>query len=361
MCERHGGAFAALQSASSSITGRRDFLKSLGGAGAAVVVLPTALAAAMGATGAHAAGSTRIKATHGAGLCNLGIFIAKERQLAQGDGVELEFVVTPTNTDIVTLFGVGAVDISMIPNSTFLSLYDAGAPVKVVAGGGVNGCLVVAKEGIRSAADMRGKTLGTFQADTLEVLPYDWLKKAGLSFKDVQVRYFNTSPEMAQAFIGGAVDAICAVEPYASQSAAARKGATVLSDGTDVYGAQYADCVLSVRTPLLQKQPEVVRAVIKALLTAQSQIEADQAGALKQTVGKYYKTTMEAAAGAAKRQPVMVDQRNQTQFIMARAQSMREMGYIKKLPGNDVFDWKPLEAVIASNQAMFSALKLKSA
>lgn len=360
MCERHGGAYAALQS-TSSLTHRRDFLKSIGSAGAAVVVLPTALATAMGARNARAADRTRIKATHGAGLCNLGIFIARERQLAQGDGVDLEFVVTPTNTDIVTLFGVGAVDISMIPYSNFLSLHDAGAPVKVVAGGGVNGCLVVAKEGIGSAADMRGKTLGTFQADTLEVLPYDWLKKAGLTFKDVQVRYFNTSPEMAQAFIGGAVDAICAVEPYASQSMAARKGAMILSDGTDLYGPQYADCVLAVRTPLLQKQPEVVRAVIKALLTAQSQIETDQTAALKQTVGKYYKTTMEAATAAAKRQPVMVDQRNQTSFILARAQSMKEMGYIKKLPGKDIFDWKPLESVIASNKAMFDSLRLKSA
>ena len=33
----------------------------------------------------------------------------------------------------------------------------------------------MAKEGIKSAADLKGKTFGTFQADTLEVLPYDYL------------------------------------------------------------------------------------------------------------------------------------------------------------------------------------------
>ena len=361
MCERNGQALAALQAAQTlSPTARRGFLKSLS-AGAAMVVLPMGMAAALGAAPARAAGRTTIKATHGAGLCNLGIFIAKQRQLAKGDGVDLEFVVTPTNTDIVTLFGVGAVDMSMIPYSNFLSLYDAGAPVRVVAGGGVNGCLIVARDGIKTAADMKGKTLGTFQADTLEVLPYDWLKKAGLTFKDVQIRYFNTSPEMAQAFIGGAVDAICAVEPYATQTVAARKGASVLSDGTDLYGPQYADCVLAVRTPLLEKQPEVVRAVIKALLTAQSQIETDRVGALKETVGTYYKTTLEAATLASQRQPVMIDQRNQTQFILQRAQSMKEMGYLKKLPDAKMFDWGPLEKVIAENQAMFNGLKLKSA
>ncbi|MEC5396323.1 ABC transporter substrate-binding protein [Uliginosibacterium sp. H1] len=356
MCERHGQAFSALQSR----LDRRGFLKSLS-VGGALVAMPMGMAAMLGSGEAAAAGVTKVKATHGAGLCNLGIFLAKHRQLAKGDGVELEFVVTPTNTDIVTLFGVGAVDMSMIPYSNFLSLYDAGAPVRIVAGGGVNGCLVVARDGIKSAADMKGKTLGTFQADTLEVLPYDWLKKAGLSFKDVKIRYFNTSPEMAQAYIGGAVDAICAVEPYAAQTVAARKGSSILTDGTDLYGKQYADCVLAVRAPMLEKQPEVVRAVIKALMTAQQQAEQNRSAALKDTVGTYYKTTMEAASLAAERQPVMIDQRNQTQFILARAQSMKEMGYLKKVPDEKLFDWAPLNAVIAGNKALYDSLRLKSA
>lgn len=115
------------------------------------------------------------------------------------------------------MFGAGLVDISMIPYSNFMTLYDAGAPVRIVAGGGVQGCIIVAKEGIKSAADLRGKTFGTFQADTLEVLPYDYLKKAGMTFQDVDIRYLNTSPELAQAFIAGAVDAICHIEPYATQ------------------------------------------------------------------------------------------------------------------------------------------------
>ena len=112
--------------------------------------------------------------------------------------VEIDFVVTPSNADIATLFGAGVVDMSMIPYSNFMTLYDAGAPVKIVAGGGVEGCVVIGKAGIASAADLRGKTLGTFQADTLEVLPYDYLKKAGLSFKDVEVKYLDTSPELAR-------------------------------------------------------------------------------------------------------------------------------------------------------------------
>jgi NitT/TauT family transport system substrate-binding protein len=351
MCDRDGTFYRNLS--------RRNFLKSTT-AGAATVAIPAHLAGLLGVpTSAFAA--TSVKATHGSGFCNMGLFLAKERGLTKADGVDLEFVVTPSNTEITTMFGAGLVDISMIPYSNFMTLYDAGAPVKIVAGGGVQGCIIVAKEGIKSAADLKGKTFGTFQADTLEVLPYDYLKKAGLSFKDVQIKYLDTSPELAQAFIAGAIDAICHIEPYATQCVQQRKGATILSDGTDLYGKGYSDCVLAVRTPLIEKNPAAVKAVIKAMMTAQSQSETDKMAALKDTVGKYYKTSMEAAVDASNKQPIVVDQRNQTQFIIDRGVSMKELGYVKKLPDKGAFDWSLLEAVIAENKALHSGLKLKSA
>jgi len=350
MCDRDGTFYRTFS--------RRKFLSSTA-AGAVTVAIPAHLAGLLAPDSALAA--TNIKATHGSGFCNMGIFLAKERGLTKADGVELEFVVTPSNTEITTMFGAGLVDISMIPYSNFMTLYDAGAPVKIVAGGGVQGCIIVARDGIKSAADLKGKTFGTFQADTLEVLPYDYLKKAGLSFKDVQIKYLDTSPELAQAFIAGALDAICHIEPYATQSVLQRKGATVLSDGTDVYGKGYSDCVLAARTPLIQSNPAAVRAVIKALMTAQSQAEMDKMAALRDTVGKYYKTTMEAAIDASSKQPIVVDQRNQTQFIIDRGLSMQELGYVKKLPDKGAFDWTLLEAVIKENKPLYDSLKLKSA
>jgi NitT/TauT family transport system substrate-binding protein len=351
MCDRDGLFYRNFS--------RRAFLKRSSGGVAATIAVPASLAALLAPRPAFAA--TTLKATHGSGFCNMGIFLAKERNLTVADGVELEFVVTPSNTEITTMFGAGLVDISMIPYSNFMTLYDAGAPVKIVAGGGVQGCIIVAAEGIKSAADLKGKTFGTFQADTLEVLPYDYLKKAGLSFKDVQIKYLDTSPELAQAFMAGALDAICHIEPYATQCVLGRKGATVLSDGVDVYGKGYSDCVLAARVPLIEKNPAAIKAVIKALFVAQSQAEADKMAALKDTVGKYYKTSMEAAIDASNKQPLVVDQRNQTQFIIDRGASMQELGYVKKMPDKGAFDWSLLEAVIAENKALYDGLKLKSA
>ena len=131
---------------------RRDLLRYTAMTGAAVAIPSWLLAACGGSSstssgGGSAANVVNIKATHGTGLCNLGIFLAKERQLGKSDGINLNFVVTPSNADIATLFGAGQVDASLIPYTNFMTLYDAGAPVKIVAGGGVQAASLSASPG----------------------------------------------------------------------------------------------------------------------------------------------------------------------------------------------------------------------
>ena len=219
---------------------RRRFLK-----GAAAVTTITMAAWARHAAGRSGARGRPIKGTHGTGFCNLNIFLAHSRQYAKAAGVELEFVNTPTSAEMVTFLGMGQVDIGLMPYTSFMALYDAGAPVKIVAGGGVEGCAIVAQPGLDSPEKLKGKTLGTFQLDTLEVMPYDYLKKHGIAFKDVKVRYMGNTPEAVEAFKAGALDWICTIEPYASALVNDVKGAVMLTNGIDLYGKGYTDCVLA--------------------------------------------------------------------------------------------------------------------
>ena len=233
--------------------------------------------------GGSAAAATTVKASHGGGFCNLGIFLSHSRQIAKENGVEIEFVATPTFADQVTLFGAGQVDMSIIPYTNFLTLRDAGAPVTIIAGGGVEGCVIVAQPGLDSAEKLKGKTLGTFQADTLEILPYDWLKKNNIPFSEVQVRYMGTTPETVEAFVAGALDWICTIEPYGQTALQRVPGAVMLSDGRDIYGKYYPDCVLAARTDLLQSNPAAVKAVIKGMFQAQYEAEYNREAVLEVT------------------------------------------------------------------------------
>ena len=182
---------------------RRNMLR----AGAGVITM-------MGCGGVARAAESHIKSTYGSGFCNLNFYLTNALQTAQEDGLILDFVPSPTFAEQVTFLGAGQVDAGLMPYTSFVALYDAGAPVKIVAGGGIEGCVLVAQPGLDSPAKLKGKTLGTFQLDTLEVLPYDWFKKNGVPFKDVTVRYMGNTPEAVEAFRAGALDMICTIEPY---------------------------------------------------------------------------------------------------------------------------------------------------
>lgn len=329
--------------------GRREFLCRCGG----VAAMATGLAAI---NRPALAGTTTFKATHGAGLCNLAIFLAHKRKTAEKFGVHLEFVNAPTTADVATIFGSGQVDISSVPYTNFFTLVDKGAPVKIVAGTGVEGCIIVAKPGIDSAEKLKGKTLATFQADTLEVLPYDWLKSKGVDWNDVDIRFMGSSPELAQAFINGAVDAICHIEPYATQALNAVEGAVMLSDGTDIYKPYYTDCVIAASERAINENREAMKGLIKSLMISQLESEMDRVSALKDTVGTYYKTDLETIKAASTSQFLMIDQRSNEQFMIERSKSVAELGYIKKPVDESVFDWSLMEEVIAEDPNLYRKL-----
>jgi NitT/TauT family transport system substrate-binding protein len=249
----------------------------------------------------------------------------------------------------------------VLPYTNFMALYDAGAPVKIVAGGGVQGVSIVAQPGLETPAKLKGKTLGTFQNDTLEVLPYDWLKKNGVSYKDVTVRYMDSMGDMVAAFKAGSIDIASTIEPYGSALLSDVKGSILLSDGIDIYGPEYTDCVLAASSTLLAKDPGSVKALIKAMLKAQLLWEQDRETLLTELVGTYYKTSLENARIGGKAQPAKVDQRAQTDFILNRVDSVMAMGYIKKKPGKDAIDWSYLEQAIAEVPDVYAKLKYKSA
>ena len=184
---------------------------------------------------------------------------------------------------------------------------------------------------------------------------------AGIPFADADIKYFNSSPELAAAFINGAIDAVSHIEPYATQCLQERAGSSILTDGLDLYGKGYADCVLAARTPLLDENPGAVKAVIKAMMAAQLETEQNTLATLEETVGKYYKTSLESLKLAQSRQPVMIDQRNNTQFFYDRSVSMQKMGYVKNTLPSDALNWTLLEEVIAENQDLYNSLELKSA
>jgi len=332
------------------LLGRRDFLCHccVGGA--------TTAAMLAGINRPALAGDLTIRATHGTGLCNMAIFLAHANKMTEKYGINLEFVNAPTSGDIAAIFGSGQVDLSSVPYSNFFTLIDKGAPVKIVAGTGVEGCVIVSQPHIDSAEKLFGGSLATFQADTLEVLPYDWVTANGGNWADMDVKFMGSSPEIVQAFANGQVDSICHIEPYATQAMKAVPGANMLSDGTDIYGTFYSDCVIAVSDRLIDAERDAVKNLIRTFMEAQHYSEKDRMGACRDTVGTYYKTDFETLSDASTKQFLMIDQRRHQQFMIDRSSSMMELGYTRKPIDESAFDWSMLDEVIAEEPELYRSL-----
>lgn len=304
-------------------------------------------------------GTRAIKFSHGSGLCNMPLFYASEKKLFEKYGFSGSTALTPLNADIAAQLATGQVEMAVIPFTNAIAAYTQGASFQIVAGSGVQGLIVVAKPEIKSFQDLKGKKVGTFQADTLDIIVYDYLKKNGMNYEDVNMVYFGDSTEMLNAYLAGQVDSISSIEPYATKAKTSTNG-NILGDGIDLYGAYYPDCVVAARNEWIQNEPELVKNVIRTFFEAQYAIENDFQGAAEATIGKYYKTDMDSLLQAAQAQPPGVDIRDKRDFMYSRADSMLALNYINTKPDENFVNFTLLDEVIQESPELWERVKVKA-
>ena len=130
----------------------------------------------------------------------------------------------------------------------------------------------------------------------------------------------------------------------------------MLSDGSDIYGPYYTDCVIAVGDRLIDADRDAVKNIIRAFMMAQHESEKDRMQACRDTVGTYYKTDFDTLIDASTKQFLMIDQRRHTEFMIERSQSMMELGYTRKPIDESAFDWSMLEEVIAEEPELYRSL-----
>jgi NitT/TauT family transport system substrate-binding protein len=119
--------------------------------------------------------------------------------------------------------------------------------------------------------------------------------------------------------------------------------------------------VLIARKELIEKEPKIVKDVIRVFFESEAEIETNFEEAAKTTIGKYYKTDMVSLLAAAKAQPPGVDIRDKKEFMFGRAQSMKELNYINKDPDAGFVNFKLLDEVISENPDLYKKVKVKAA
>lgn len=295
--------------------------------------------------------------THGCSLSNLPLFVADCAGLFAAEGIDVDVQRFDAISATGDALASGAAELG---TAAFTQpLIDAARPnpPRLVAGSGLMGIALLAQPQIGGVLELAGRTVGTFPADPLEVLLHDAIAAAGLRPGDVAVRCFDHIDDAVDAWRVGEVAAVTLAEPHASRLRAF--GARELSDGRELWGDPFPDTVLVASQRLLTEQPEVVRAAIRAMLSAQEQIRCDPPSAAEMAAEHFPGFSAAELADAATRQPPCVDLRPLVPTVLARWAALQALGHAPPgavpteaiqldLLAGEMATWRPMSDLVPS-------------
>ncbi len=195
--------------------------------------LMAALAALVGAMPVRA----QTKITVGsAGTASSALFAGQHEGFFDQRGLDVNIIMIRLNPDLPPALVGGSIDIALMTTPTFFQAIDGGLDLVVLAGGTVTtrksaDQIVIAANGtdIHTARDYIGRKVGVPGIGAgMHVLFRYWLDQHGVDASKVGFVEISM-PQMRDTLAARTIDAVVAVEPFASQILAGGKGYKALN------------------------------------------------------------------------------------------------------------------------------------
>jgi ABC-type nitrate/sulfonate/bicarbonate transport system substrate-binding protein len=180
-------------------------------------------------------------------ISQLGLEIARRRGFLDRESINLEIVPLPGVQHQIAELDKGSVDVSHTATPYLVQAVLAGSDSVAIVGGLANPVFaVMAKPGIKSLADLRGRTIGlSLPVDTITIGTLKLLKQAGIGVGDFERREIVGTPPRVDCLLRGACDAVPVGQP--DDLALARKGYGRLGDSLQVIPALQFNVVAARR------------------------------------------------------------------------------------------------------------------
>lgn len=193
-------------------------------------------------------------------------FVAKEKDLFKKHGLDLDVVKIEELGARHSAFMSGEVQFSISTFDLFANESAQGLPavcfVKLDDSYGADG--IVAKKGINSIKDLKGKAVAFEKANPSHFFLIYLLEKEGLSIKDIKPKYM-TAGDAGAAFVAGNVDAAVTWEPWLTKASETPYG-HILVTSKDSPGL-ILDVLLANRD-FAANHPDAVKGLLKAWFEA---------------------------------------------------------------------------------------------
>lgn len=193
-------------------------------------------------------------------------YLVQDKGFFKKHHVNVKLVYFPVYSDSISALNAGKVDANSQALIDCISPLSKNIPIKSVFATdySAGGDGIVAKPGIHSIKDLKGKKVGTEVGTIEHFFLLTALKDAGMSEKDVQLT--NMSVEDAgNAFIAKKLDAAALWEPFLSKAQTKGNGTKIASSKT--YPGLIADLFVMNKN-VMEKRPKDVKNIVAAWFDA---------------------------------------------------------------------------------------------
>lgn len=273
-----------------------------------------------------------------------------------GSGVTLQPITFNAGPEAVEALFSGAIDATFIgPNPAINAFIKSnGQAIRIIAGATSGGAFLVVRDGISSAADLRGKKIASPQlGNTQDVALRSWLASQGLVTDaqgggDVEIKPQPNSQTL-DTFKQGQIDGAWVPEPWATQMVNA--GGHVLVDERTVWpNGQYVTTQLIVSTTFVQAHPDVVKRLLQGLVATTDYVNQNS-GAAQATVA----SEISRITGSSISTDVLATAWGNLTFtvdpisssLQKSADSARELGFLQTSDLKGIYDLTLLNQVLS--------------
>ncbi len=204
--------------------------------------------------------------------------VAEEQKLFAKNNVEVELKYFDSYTDSLNALSTGAIDgNSQTLNDTLVSVSGGAKQTIVLVNDNSTGNdKIIARSGIASVADLKGKKVAVEQGTVDHYLLLLALAEAKLTEKDINLVPMATA-DAAAAFKGGQVDAVGAFAPFTS-TALELPGSKAIATSAEFPGAIPDHLVL--KADLVKDRPQVAQALVNTWFDTIKWIKDNRDGAI---------------------------------------------------------------------------------
>jgi NitT/TauT family transport system substrate-binding protein len=201
-------------------------------------------------------------------LCHAPQFVAEELLRVEGF-TDIQYIEGKSSAEINEAVASGRVDFNTHFAPQWVSVIDGGGPVTVLSGVHVGCFELFGKQGIRSIADLKGKSVGIAARGSSDHL-FLSVMAAHIGLDPVnEINWITSeSPTPAELFADGKIDACLGLPPVPQELRARNIGRIVVNSAMDRPWSEYFCCLLAGNREFVRKYPVATKRVVRAVLKA---------------------------------------------------------------------------------------------